>query len=122
MSGPIGPKEGSMRRARRRFVLTATLLALLLATGTATAGPFTTSPLVQVSGTASPIAACNGDDGNIGGTEYTNAEVEPHVVVDPSNPNVLIGAWQQDRWSNGGSEGLVTARSTNGGASWSVNA
>ena len=51
-----------------------------------------------------------------------NSEVEPFLAVDPSNPNVMIGAWQQDRWSNGGSEGLVTATSTNGGASWTVNA
>jgi hypothetical protein len=33
-----------------------------------------------------------------------------------------MGAWQQDRWSNGGSEGLVTATSSNGGAGWTVNA
>src|SRR4030095_8003873 len=81
----------------------------------------TSGPLVQVSG-ASPIAACDGDDGNIGGTNFTNSEVEPYVMVDPSNPAVLIGAWQQDRWSNGGSEGLVTATSTNGGTGWTLNA
>ena len=87
----------------------------------ASAGPFTTTPLVQVSG-ASPIAGCQGDDGNIGGTNVRNSEVEPFVAVDPSNPSVMIGAWQQDRWSNGGSQGLVSATSINGGASWTVNA
>jgi hypothetical protein len=110
-----------MRRARLTSVVVASLLALVLGSGTAAAGPFTTGPLVQVSG-ASPIASCDGDDGNIGGVNFTGSEVEPHVVVDPSNSNVLIGAWQQDRWTNGGSEGLVTATSTDGGASWAVNA
>jgi hypothetical protein len=111
-----------MPRARLRIALAASLMMLIVVgAGSAAAGPFTSGPLVQVSG-ASPIAACNGDDGNIGGTKFVDSEVEPHVVVDPSNPAVLIGAWQQDRWSNGGSEGLVTATSTNGGAGWSVNA
>jgi hypothetical protein len=125
MSVRLDPKEGiSMRRARLRFAVIASLLALVVGSGTAAAGPFTTSPLVQVSG-ASPIAACDGDTGFTGdpsGVNYTGAEVEPHVVVSPSNANVLIGAWQQDRWNNGGSEGLVTATSTNGGAGWAINA
>jgi hypothetical protein len=34
----------------------------------------------------------------------------------------LIGAWQQDRWSNGGSEGIVTASSLDGGLTWTINA
>jgi hypothetical protein len=110
-----------MRRARLTFVVVASLLVLILGSGTAAAGPFSTGPLIQVSG-ASPIASCDGDDGNIGGVNFTGSEVEPHVVVDQSNSNVLIGAWQQDRWTNGGSEGLVTATSYDGGASWAVNA
>ena len=111
-----------MPRASLRIALAAALtLLVVVGTGSAAAGPFTSTPLVQVSG-ASPIATCQGDDGNIGGTNIRNSEVEPFVAVDPSNPNVMIGAWQQDRWSNGGSQGLVSATSTNGGASWTVNA
>jgi hypothetical protein len=113
-----------MHRTRFRTAVAASFVAVTLVglgAGRATAGPLTPGPLVQVSG-ASPIAACNGDDGNIGGTNFRNSEVEPYVVVDPSSPDVLIGAWQQDRWSNGGSQGIVTATSTNGGAGWSVNA
>ncbi|MCJ7453560.1 MAG: glycoside hydrolase [Steroidobacteraceae bacterium] len=49
---------------------------------------------------------------------YTNAEVEPHLAIDPSNPNHLVAAWQQDRLSDGGARGLVTAVSVDGGASW----
>lgn len=110
-----------MPRARLRIVLAALMLLVVVGTGSAAAGPFGSGPLVQVSG-ASPIAACDGDDGNVGGTSFVNSEVEPWLSVDPSNPNVLVGAWQQDRWNNGGAEGLVTATSTNGGAGWTVNA
>ncbi|MDR7100556.1 hypothetical protein J2X04_002937 [Lysobacter niabensis] len=52
------------------------------------------------------------------GTLYQNAEVEPHVAVDPGNPANLIGVWQQDRWSNGSSRGLMSASSADGGQTW----
>jgi hypothetical protein len=111
-----------MHRAKLWLAGLGALVALcVLGTDSVVAGPFTSGPLVQVSG-ASPIAACDGDDGNVGGTQFVHSEVEPFVAVDPSNPSVLIGAWQQDRWSNGGSEGNVTATSTNGGSSWALNA
>jgi hypothetical protein len=111
-----------MHRAKLWFTAFGVVVALgAVVTGSVVAGPFTTTPLVQVSG-ASPIASCQGDDGNIGGTNVRNSEVEPFLAVDPSNPNVQIGAWQQDRWSNGGSQGIVSATSTNGGASWTLNA
>lgn len=111
-----------MHRAKFWLAALVVLVTLgVLGAGAVRAGPFATSALVQVSG-GSPIAACNGDDGNVGGTEFVDSEVEPFLAVDPSNPNVLIGAWQQDRWSNGGAEGNVTATSTNGGAGWAVNA
>jgi hypothetical protein len=111
--------RANLQRTKLGIALGASLM--LLVAGSAAAVPLERGPLVQVSG-ASPIAACDGDDGNIGGTNFTNSEVEPWLSVDPSNPDVMIGAWQQDRWSNGGSEGLVTATSTNGGAGWTVNA
>ena len=48
--------------------------------------------LTRVSG-PSPYASCV----NAGepGTNYVNAEVEPDVAVNPTNPNNIIGAWQQ---------------------------
>ena len=52
------------------------------------------------------------------GTNYLNAEVEPSVSVNPANPVSVIGAWQQDRWSNGGAHGLVAGYSADGGATW----
>jgi hypothetical protein len=45
-------------------------------------------------------------------------EVEPSVAVDPTNPAHLVGAWQQDRWSTGGANGIGTAVSFDGGATW----
>jgi hypothetical protein len=114
---------GEVLRINLRAALAGVFLAALtLSALQAAAAPFSEGPLVQVSG-ASPIpAACIGDT-NASSTSVNNygTEVEPYVMVDPSNPNVLVGAWQQDRWNDGGSRGIVTARSTNGGASWTLN-
>ena len=52
------------------------------------------------------------------GTVYVNAEVEPSIAVNPANPNNMIAAWQQDRWTNGGARGPGTAYSFDGGGTW----
>src|ERR671911_1665743 len=116
-----------MHRSRSKVFALCVSMAVLAAIGSvpATAVPSTTGPLVTVSG-ASPIAACEGDTGfrDVGGVpaiQFVNSEVEPHVMVDPSNPDIIIGAWQQDRWNSGGAEGNVTATSLDGGASWTIN-
>ena len=72
-------------------------------------------PLVRVSG-PSPYAGCS--TAGQPGTVYVNGEVEPWVSVNPTNSKNLIGVWQQDRWSNGGAQGLVAGFSFNGGTSW----
>jgi hypothetical protein len=77
-------------------------------------------PAVPVS-RASPIAACDGDQPG-SGINFPNSEVEPWIAVNPTNGNNLIAAWQQDRWNNGGSEGIVTASSVDGGLTWTTNA
>ncbi len=59
---------------------------------------------------------CNGTPQT--GTLYKNSEVEPYVAINPRNPRNLIGVWQQDRWSNGGAQGLGTGVSFDGGVSW----
>jgi hypothetical protein len=60
----------------------------------------------------------NCDGVTASGTLYQNAEVEPYAAVDPTNPMNLIGVWQQDRWSNGSSRGLMSASSSDGGQTW----
>ena len=69
----------------------------------------------DVSG-SSPFASCT-----VGGpgTNFVNSEVEPFVAANPADPSNIVGVFQQDRWSNGGSHGLVAATSHNGGSSWS---
>src|SRR3954463_9224804 len=48
---------------------------------------------------ASPFSP---DCGDRDGPLYVAAEVEPYVSINPLNPNHLVGAWQQDRYQNGG--------------------
>ncbi|HYT09133.1 MAG TPA: sialidase family protein [Mycobacteriales bacterium] len=90
------------------------LAAVLAFAAPAAAAPASVGPLVLASG-PSPFAACT-----VGGpgTNYPNAEVEPWVAVNPTNPSNVIGVFQQDRWSNGGAKGLVTAASVDGGTTW----
>src|SRR5919202_2373885 len=99
-----------------RLSTLAALLALLalVAVGLAAADPVTVVAPARVSG-LSPIADCA-----IGGPgiNYVNAAVEPRIAVNPTNPKNLVGVWQQDRWSNGGAHGLVTAVTHDGGATW----
>lgn len=78
---------------------------------------FSTATAVRVSA-ATPFAS-NCLDVPATETAYVNAEVEPHLAIDAVNPNHLVAAWQQDRLSNGGTKGLVTAVSVDGGLTWS---
>jgi hypothetical protein len=71
--------------------------------------------LVLVSAT-NPYADCTVGVGT--GRNYVDAEVEPQLAIDPANSNHLVGAWQQDRWSNGGAHGLVAGFSFDGGRTW----
>src|SRR5215216_1270539 len=55
------------------------------------------------------------------GTLFVNSEVEPWVGDnDLGETDSLIGTWQQDRFSSGGSSRLLVAYSHNGGLSWVV--
>jgi hypothetical protein len=111
-----------MRRARVFLSLSLAAAGLAVAAFAPQAGAVPAvneGPAVQASG-ASPIAGCDGDPGG-SGTNFTNSEVEPWIAVNPANPRNLIATWQQDRWSSGGSEGLVTASSFDGGLTWTSN-
>ena len=73
-------------------------------------------PQYLVSPVSPFVANCEGASQT--GTAYINAEVEPSVAVNPANPDNLIGAWQQDRWSNGAARGLSAGISFDGGKTW----
>lgn len=62
--------------------------------------------------------AINCTGGALGGVEYRNAEVEPHAAVNPANAANVVAVWQQDRWATGLANGVVTATTLDGGATW----
>ncbi|MGH8828959.1 MAG: sialidase family protein [Jiangellaceae bacterium] len=111
-----------MRTSKKRLLPAGALVATapLLVMLQVSAHQVGTEELVQVSG-ASPIAGCE-LDGPQSGNIFENSEVEPYVAVNPLDPDNLIATWQQDRYSNGGSQGLLTASSFDGGLSWTLNA
>lgn len=102
------------RNLRRAAIITMVPAALMLNMPGASAA--TLSPLATVSG-PSPFALCTLGSAP-GAVNYVNAEVEPWVAVNPANPANIIGAWQQDRWSDGGAHGLVAGYTTDGGTTW----
>jgi hypothetical protein len=75
---------------------------------------------VRVSATTPFDAACTG--ATSGDIVYLNAEVEPYVAVNPRDPGNWIATWQQDRWSGGSANGLITATTFDGGATWTRTA
>ena len=79
----------------------------------------TPPPQYRVSAPTPFAANCDGVAAT--GTLFANSEVEPSVAISPVDPNNLIGAWQQDRWSDGGSHGIVTGVSQDGGVNWSLH-
>ena len=105
-------------------------VALVVAGLTAVTGPVwaQVGPLVTVSPGRSPFANCTADDvvlqeavcSAVGApcTFYPNTEIEPWVDANPTNPQNLIAGWQQDRWSNGGARGNVSAFTKDGGRTW----
>ncbi|HEY1874101.1 MAG TPA: hypothetical protein VGG67_06840, partial [Steroidobacteraceae bacterium] len=83
--------------------------------------PFSSVQQIRVSQASKFASGCDGVTPE-NGTLYTNTAVEPYLVANPFNPMNLIAAWQQDRWSNGGAQGLMLASSVDGGSSWTLTA
>ena len=101
------------RASVRRSVLAALLVAAAAATASAAV-----DPLTLVSGPSPFAVGCEGTPQT--GTVFRNSEVEPWVDANPADANNLVGNWQQDRWSNGGASGNLSAYSLNGGTSWAI--
>jgi hypothetical protein len=104
---------------RRLLTLAAASLGALTFCAPASAAPFTVGDPHTASG-PSPFAPDCGGAGEAGpaSVNYLNAEVESHVADDPTDSDTLAGAWQQDRWNDGGAHGNVHAYSTDGGVTW----
>jgi hypothetical protein len=83
------------------------------------ASAYVAGSLVRVSGT-SPFAGSNCGLAGQTGKNLPNSEVEPFVDINPANGDNIIGAWQQDRWSNGGSRGNAVGASLDNGNSWRI--
>ena len=75
--------------------------------------------LVRVSQPSTFPAGCDGVAPS--GTLYTDTVAEPYLAVNPTSPANLIGAWQQNRWSDGGAQGLMLAASFDAGATWTLS-
>jgi hypothetical protein len=75
------------------------------------------APAPVTSGSPFPVL-CAGAGHDPTGNLYEDAEVEPWVSVDQLNTAHVGGNWQQDRWSDGGSHGLVATASSDGGATF----
>jgi hypothetical protein len=74
---------------------------------------------VQVSQPSPVAAGCTG--GAVSGQAFVHSEVEPWLAIDRNDARRVLGAWQQDRWSNGSARALVSASSSDGGASWQMH-
>jgi hypothetical protein len=106
----------------RVLTLAAAGVAALVLASTAAAGPYTLTSTATASG-PTPFAGCTADnvalqESELGSTLYPNAEPEPRADVNPTNSSNIVGAYQQDRWSDGGARGLVSSWSKDGGATW----
>jgi hypothetical protein len=89
-----------------------TLVAAVVAGITGCGGAKTTS-FAGVSSTT-PFGQC-GMTGQGRGTLTVDSEVEPSLAA---APGLLVGAYQQDRWSTGQARGIVAVSSTDGGVHW----
>jgi hypothetical protein len=109
------------RRLAAQTAVALVAAATVLGVSGATAVAATPPALASQNPSPYATAGCLALEPQPGSLSYLNSEVEPQVAVDPTNPLHLVGAWQQDRWSNGGAHGLVAGYSTDGGASWHVS-
>jgi BNR repeat-like domain len=97
------------------------ILCAVAATCAASPAAATVTAPVKITGDSPFVPGCAGAGHDQSGDLNENGEVEPWVAVDPTDSMNVAGSWQQDRWSNGGSHGLDTSASTDGGTTWNAN-
>jgi hypothetical protein len=101
-----------MRSFSRLATVGAVALIIFAPSGRAFADP----DLVTVS-RGDPFVGCTAG-GTPTSTLYPGAEVEPSASTDQRHTNRVTAVWQQGRWSDGGSQGLVSAFSDDAGRSF----
>jgi hypothetical protein len=105
------------------FLLTAgaTLLSLSISMPLAHAGSPSVGTLASIA-PSDAFALCNTDDVSgqeaSGSVNYPDSQIEPWIDVNPTNADNMVAGWQQDRWDDGGSRGLVSAYTIDGGSTW----
>jgi hypothetical protein len=105
-----------MLRKTLSLPLIAAVAAVLVIATPASAGPYPSTPPLDISA-GDPLAGCP----PIGaGINYPDAEVEPWVDVNPANPLNVVAMYQQDRYSTGGAKGNVSSASFDGGVTWTT--
>ncbi len=105
-----------------RIISAAAIAVALVVVGVAWALPAPTVTLASPG--ATPFAACTADnaplqESTFGSVLYPNSEIEPRSAINPQNPLNIVGAYQQDRWSDGGARGIVASVTHDGGLTWS---
>jgi hypothetical protein len=109
------------RRSRLRLVGAFVFLATAFFAfgGIAQAGPYTIGARTLATG-PSPFPPGCGGPGEAGPTSFNSegTEIEPWAAVDPTDSSHIVALWQQDRWNDGASHGLVAGVSHDGGATW----
>ena len=88
------------------------------------AGAQSLDPLVRITG-PSPLSGCSADrvkfqEQSFGSVLYKTNAIEPNAAIDPTDPDRILFGHQQDRWSDGGSRGLVGGLSDDGGKTWGL--
>jgi hypothetical protein len=114
--------KSSGRHARALVGVVAVAAVGVLGSGVAHGGSaisYTLSGPTDVSPT-DPAASCDAGDPTVNGFDYPNAEVEPDVAVNPTDPSNIVGAVQQDPFSGGGTKSVTVAASRDGRAGTNI--
>jgi hypothetical protein len=97
----------------------AVLIVLALAGATLVAAAVAgAAPGHKKAASGDPFSACSRAADVFGGAVFPSTEPEVWLAANPAAPKNLIGAIQQDRWDDGGAQGLVAPYSLDDGMSW----
>ena len=117
MGKPAPPAAGALAMGKLAPLAACALLACALLSCGSKGKPGRPPPGLTIASGASPL-----DPSCAQNPPFTGSAVEPFVAIDPRDPRHLVGVWQQDRYSDGGANGLVAGITFDGGATWAQTA